>query len=128
VIKQADRKSIPEIAQARQTLVTRARSKTLVPDDVQGSSFTLTNLGMHRVDAVNAIINPPESAILGVGRIKKRPIVVEDSIIVRPTVVLTLSGDHRVFDGAMGARFLGRLVEFIENPRASGQKTDALFE
>jgi pyruvate dehydrogenase E2 component (dihydrolipoamide acetyltransferase) len=116
VIKEAERKSISEIAQARQTLVTRARSRSLGPDDVQGSSFTLTNLGMHSVDAVNAIINPPESAILGVGQIKKRPVVIEDSILVRPTVVLTLSGDHRVFDGAMGARFLSRLVEFIENP------------
>lgn len=117
VIKLADKKSIPEIAQARAALITRARTKALLPDDVQGSSFTLTNLGMHRVDAVNAIINPPESAILGIGQVKRRPVVLDDSIVIRPTVVLTLSGDHRVFDGALGARFLARVVEGIENPR-----------
>jgi pyruvate dehydrogenase E2 component (dihydrolipoamide acetyltransferase) len=120
VLKAADKKSVIAIAHARQTLVERARSRTLAPDDVQGGSFTLTNLGMFSVDAVNAIINPPESAILAVGRIKNRPAVAGGALVIRPTVFFTLSGDHRLLDGVMGARFLTRLAELFENPRASG--------
>jgi pyruvate dehydrogenase E2 component (dihydrolipoamide acetyltransferase) len=87
-------------------------------DNLSGGTFTLTNLGMFRVDMVQAILNPPQSAILAVGRFAKRPTVVDGELAVRPTAVLSLSCDHRVLDGALGAQFLGRVVELMEEPYA----------
>jgi pyruvate dehydrogenase E2 component (dihydrolipoamide acetyltransferase) len=118
VLRQADRKLLAEIAVERAKLVEKARTGTLSMDNLSGGTFTLTNLGMFRVDMVQAILNPPQSAILAVGRFAKRPTVVDGELAVRPTAVLSLSCDHRVLDGALGAQFLGRVVELMEEPYA----------
>jgi pyruvate dehydrogenase E2 component (dihydrolipoamide acetyltransferase) len=107
---------LAQIAAERSRLVEKARQGTLSPDDLQGATFTLTNLGMYRVDAFQAILNPPQSGILAVGRIAERPAAVAGQLCLRQTVVVTLSCDHRVLDGVLGAQFLGRVVELIEEP------------
>jgi len=117
VIHDAGRLTLAEMTQRRSELVTRAQGGHLLPDDYAGGTFTLTNLGMFAVDSFQAILNPPQSAILALGRIKRRPFVIDESLAVRPTLHLTLSADHRVLDGAEAARFLGRLVELIETPQ-----------
>ncbi|MCL6429585.1 MAG: 2-oxo acid dehydrogenase subunit E2 [Anaerolineae bacterium] len=120
VIHNADRLGIGEISARLDDLARRAREGALTPDEVSGGTFTITNLGMFGVDRFTAIINPPESAILAVGRIAKRAVVAEgptgDSVVVRPTVALTLSADHRVLDGAVAARFLQDVVRALESP------------
>jgi pyruvate dehydrogenase E2 component (dihydrolipoamide acetyltransferase) len=116
VLREADRKSLSQIASERAQLVEKAHTGTLSVDDLSGGTFTLTNLGMFRVDAFQAILNPPQSAILAIGRIAERPAVVGGQLVARPTAVLSLSCDHRVLDGALAAQFLGRVVELIEQP------------
>jgi pyruvate dehydrogenase E2 component (dihydrolipoamide acetyltransferase) len=116
VIRNADQLSIVEIAGARTDLVERGKGNRLSPDDLQGASCTLSNLGMHRVDQFNAVINPPESAILAAGRIALRPFVVDRELAVRETIALTLSVDHRVIDGVAASQFLESIVTAIENP------------
>lgn len=116
VLRHADRKSVAQIASERAHLVEKARAGRLSVDDLSGGTFTLTNLGMFRVDAFQAILNPPQSAILAVGRIVERPAVVGGQLVARPTAVLSLSCDHRVLHGALAAQFLGRVVELIEEP------------
>ena len=107
VLHDVDRKPLAQIAAERTALVARARSGQLSPDDLAGGTFTLTNLGMYRVDSFHAILNPPQAAILAVGRIAERPVAINGQLAVRRTVVLTLSCDHRVLDGVLGAQFLG---------------------
>jgi pyruvate dehydrogenase E2 component (dihydrolipoamide acetyltransferase) len=116
VLRQAGSKSLSQIALERAQLVEKARAGTLSVDDLSGGTFTLTNLGMFRVDAFQAILNPPQSAILAVGRIVERPAVVDGQLVAHPAAVLSLSCDHRVLDGALAAQFLGRVVELIEEP------------
>jgi pyruvate dehydrogenase E2 component (dihydrolipoamide acetyltransferase) len=116
VLRQVDRKSLSRIAAERAELVDKARAGRLAPDDLAGGTFTLTNLGMFRVDTFQAILNPPQSAILAVGRIVERPAVIDGELRPCPTAVLSLSCDHRVLDGALAARFLGRVVELVEEP------------
>jgi len=116
VLREADRKSLSQIASERAQLVEKAHTGTLSVDDLSGGTFTLTNLGMFRVDAFQAILNPPQSAILAVGRIVERPAVVGGHLVARPTAVLSLSCDHRVLDGALAAQFLGHVVKLIEEP------------
>jgi pyruvate dehydrogenase E2 component (dihydrolipoamide acetyltransferase) len=116
VIRAADALSIGEIAARRQAFVERANAGALTLDDISGGTFTLTNLGMYNVDAFNAIINPPQAAILAVGRIADRVVAVDGQPVVRPTVMLSLSCDHRVVDGARGALFLDELVNLIGEP------------
>jgi len=116
VLRDVDRKPLAQITAERVALVARARAGQLSPDDLTGGTFTLTNLGMYRVDSFHAILNPPQSAILAIGRIVERPVVIDGQLAVRRTVVLTLSCDHRVLDGVLGAQFLGRVAELIENP------------
>ncbi|MCZ7571640.1 MAG: 2-oxo acid dehydrogenase subunit E2 [Ardenticatenaceae bacterium] len=116
VIRDADRRTLPEVAADRHRLAEAARAGRLSPDDLQGASFTLTNLGMYRVDFFQAIINPPQAAILAAGRIAERPAVVAGQVVPRPTLFLTLSADHRVLDGADAARFLDRVAALIEEP------------
>jgi len=116
VIHQADRLSLSEIARRRADLAARARAGKLVLHELEGGTFTLSNLGMHRIDSFQAIINTPQSAILAVGRIADRPYVVDGALSVCPTMHLTLSLDHRLADGAQGALFMERIVELIENP------------
>ncbi|MDR7523763.1 MAG: dihydrolipoamide acetyltransferase family protein [Armatimonadota bacterium] len=116
VIHDAGRLSLGEIVRRRADLVERARAGRLRPDDIQGGTFTISNLGMYGVDAFTAIINPPQASILAVGRIAGRVVPVDGQPAVRPMMLLCLSCDHRVVDGARGAQFLGALVDLIEEP------------
>jgi pyruvate dehydrogenase E2 component (dihydrolipoamide acetyltransferase) len=116
VIANADKTAIADIASQRKELTERARSGRLRPAEVSGGTFTITNLGMYNVDAFNAIIAPPQAAILAVGRIADRVVAVNGEPAVRPMMTLTLSGDHRVVDGAQAAIFLNDLAEAIRVP------------
>jgi pyruvate dehydrogenase E2 component (dihydrolipoamide acetyltransferase) len=116
VIPNSDSASLSTIAQQRKELTERARGGRLKPSDVAGGTFTITNLGMYNVDAFNAIILPPQAAILAVGRIDDRVVAVNGQPAVRPMMTLTLSGDHRVVDGAQAAIFLNDLAEAIQKP------------
>jgi pyruvate dehydrogenase E2 component (dihydrolipoyllysine-residue acetyltransferase) len=118
VLHRADTLSLAEIAARREDLVSRAQAGKLRPPDIQGGSFTISNLGMYGVDAFDAIVNPPQAAILAVGRITDRVVAVNGQPAVAPTMVLTLSCDHRALDGARGARFLGDLADLVEEPVA----------
>lgn len=116
VIRHADQKSLPEIHQAVQDLAERARKGDLSVDEVTGSTFTITNLGTYGIDAFTPIINPPEVAILGVGRIFEELALVNGQVAVRSRVVLSLTIDHRIVDGAPGAAFLQTVVRYLEHP------------
>jgi pyruvate dehydrogenase E2 component (dihydrolipoamide acetyltransferase) len=116
VIADADRLELAEIAARRAELVAAARDRKLKPADVQNGTFTISNLGMFGVDAFMAIVNAPQAAILSVGRIAQRAVVVDGAVVARPTLVLGLSLDHRVVDGAAGARFLDTLASLVEEP------------
>jgi pyruvate dehydrogenase E2 component (dihydrolipoamide acetyltransferase) len=117
VIKEADRKGIDQIAREFRDLVERGLAGTLLPDDLTGGTFTLTNLGMYEIDAFTPIINPPECAILGVGRIVAKPVVLgTEEVVVRRMMYLSLSFDHRIVDGAPAARFLQRIKQLVERP------------
>jgi pyruvate dehydrogenase E2 component (dihydrolipoamide acetyltransferase) len=116
VIHRADTLSLAEIAARRGDLASRAQAGKLRPADIQGGGFTISNLGMYGVDAFNAIVNPPQAAILAVGRIVDRVAAINGQPAVQPTMVLTLSCDHRALDGARGAQFLGALADLIEEP------------
>jgi pyruvate dehydrogenase E2 component (dihydrolipoamide acetyltransferase) len=118
VLHRADTLTLPEIAARREDLVARAQAGKLRPADIQGGGFTISNLGMYGVDAFNAIVNPPQAAILAVGRIADRVVAVNGQAAVQPTMVLTLSCDHRALDGARGAQFIGVLADLIEEPLA----------
>lgn len=121
VIPKTDTASLAEIAAQRKQLAERARAGRLRPSDVAGGTFTISNLGMFNVDAFNAIITPPQAAILAVGRIADRVVPIQGSmgggIGVRPMLTLTLSSDHRVVDGAQAARFLNDLSEALTQPK-----------
>jgi pyruvate dehydrogenase E2 component (dihydrolipoamide acetyltransferase) len=118
VIHRADTLGVGEIAARRDDLVSRAQRGKLRPADIQGGGFTISNLGMYGVDAFDAIVNPPQAAILAVGRIADRVVAVDGQPAVRPTMVLTLSCDHRALDGARAAEFLGALADLVEEPLA----------
>jgi pyruvate dehydrogenase E2 component (dihydrolipoamide acetyltransferase) len=118
VIHRADTLSLVEVAARREDVVSRGQAGKLRPADIQGGVFTISNLGMYGVDSFNAIVNPPQAAILAVGRIADRVLAVNGQAVVQPTMVLTLSCDHRALDGARGAQFLGALAELIEEPLA----------
>jgi pyruvate dehydrogenase E2 component (dihydrolipoamide acetyltransferase) len=116
VIREAQSKDLEQVVIALAGLVERARTKRLTPAEMAGSTFTISNLGMFGIESFTAIINPPESAILAVGKIVNTPLDVEGQIELRPTMRLTLSADHRIVDGATGARFLADLKAVLENP------------
>ncbi|HET7091033.1 MAG TPA: dihydrolipoamide acetyltransferase family protein, partial [Anaerolineae bacterium] len=116
VIHGAEGKSIGEIAARRNDLVMRANENKLRLNDIAGGTFTITNLGMYNVDVFNAIVNPPQAAILAVGRITDRVVAVNGQPAVRPTMIVTLSCDHRVVDGARAAKFLDDLANLMEEP------------
>jgi pyruvate dehydrogenase E2 component (dihydrolipoamide acetyltransferase) len=118
VLHRADTLGLAEIAARREDLVARAQATRLRPADIQGGGFTISNLGMYGVDAFNAIVNPPQAAILAVGRFVDRVVAVNGAPAVQPTMVMTLSCDHRALDGARGAQFLGALADLIEEPLA----------
>jgi len=116
VVRQADRKSLVEICRDLDAIVARFREGKLGVSDMSGGTFTITNLGGHGVDAFTPIVNLPESAILGVGRIAQRPAVVSGRIEPRHTAWLSLAFDHRVTDGAPAGDFLSRVREIVEKP------------
>jgi len=116
VIHDADRQSLRSFGTQFRALVERARAGKSLPDDLSGGTFTITNLGMYDVDAFTPIINLPEAAILGAGRIQPKPVVRDGQIVVRQVWVLSLAFDHRLVDGAPAARFLQRIKQLIETP------------
>ena len=118
VIHTADQLSLGQIAQRRQELMERSQAGKLWLEDLQGGTFTISNLGMYGVDVFNAIINPPQAALLAVGRIIDRVVPVDGQPAVQPMMTISLSCDHRVVDGARGALFLEALADFIEEPLA----------
>jgi pyruvate dehydrogenase E2 component (dihydrolipoamide acetyltransferase) len=116
VVKNADNKSLSQIATEAGSLIEKARNKKLQPPEFTGNTFTISNLGMMDIDEFTAIINPPDSCILAVGKIAATPVVENGNVVVRQLMKLTMSCDHRVVDGAVGARFLQTLKTFLENP------------
>jgi len=117
VIRDAQKLTLPEISAAVKDLATRARDKKLKPEEFSGGTFTVSNLGAYGIDQFCAIINPPQAAILAVGAIVKKPIVNDQNqIVVGHRLNLTLSGDHRVVDGAVAAEYLGALRQLLESP------------
>jgi len=118
VIRDVPALSLRQIAASTLDLAERARTRKLKPDEMQGGTFTVTNLGAFGIDAFTPIINWPECAVLGIGEIRRRPTVVGDVIVARHAVTLSLTFDHRIVDGAPAARFLKALRNGIENPSA----------
>ncbi len=118
VVREVDRKSVRQVGAELREVIERVRQGRARPDDLSGGTFTITNLGMYRIDAFTPIINLPEAAILGVGRILPKAVVVgrERQVIVRDMVTLSLSFDHRLTDGAPAARFLQYIATLIEEP------------
>lgn len=116
VIRDAQLRSLPELAAELDSIKRRAAAKQLGPAELQGSTFSISNLGMFGVDQFSALVNPPEAAILAVGRISDRAVGVQGTLVLRPLLTLTLSADHRVTDGAAAARFLAALRAALEEP------------
>ena len=116
VIRDADRKSVTEIAREAHTLAEKARTGRISPDDYADGTFTISNLGMYGIRQFTAVINPPQAAILSVGAATRKPVIRGDQVTVGTTIVLTLSIDHRVLDGATAAMFLADLNSLVEFP------------
>jgi pyruvate dehydrogenase E2 component (dihydrolipoamide acetyltransferase) len=116
VIRDAELKSLSEISNEMRDLAARARSKRLAPHEYQGGSTTISNLGMYGIDRFDAVINPPQASILAVGRAEKRAVVKDDSLKIATMMSVTLSVDHRVIDGALGAELLAAFKAYIEDP------------
>lgn len=116
VVKFADQKGLAQIAVEAGTLIDKARTKKIQPQEFTGNTFTISNLGMMDIDEFTAIINPPDSCILAVGKITATPVVENGEVVIRNLMKLTLSCDHRVVDGAVGSRFLQTLKTYLENP------------
>jgi pyruvate dehydrogenase E2 component (dihydrolipoamide acetyltransferase) len=116
VIRSADGKSLSEIAQEVRALAEKARSRKLRPEEYTGASFSISNLGMFGIDEFTAVINPPEGGILAVGAMTPKPVVRDNEIVIRQIMRATMSCDHRVIDGATGAKFLQTFKKILENP------------
>jgi pyruvate dehydrogenase E2 component (dihydrolipoamide acetyltransferase) len=116
VIRDAEIKSLSEISNEMRDLAARARSKRLAPHEYQGGSTTISNLGMYGIDRFDAVINPPQASILAVGRAEKRPVVKDDALKIATMISVTLSVDHRVIDGALGAELLAAFKAYLEDP------------
>jgi pyruvate dehydrogenase E2 component (dihydrolipoamide acetyltransferase) len=116
VVRDADRLTVLEIARESQRLAAAAKANTLKPEEFQGGTFTVSNLGMYGVESFTAVINPPESAILAVGAATPTPVVRDGQVVVRDVMKVTLSSDHRAVDGAVSARFLQALKTILEQP------------
>jgi 2-oxoglutarate dehydrogenase E2 component (dihydrolipoamide succinyltransferase) len=114
VVKHANGKSVRELSRAIADLADRARAKQLKPEDVQGGTFTITNPGTFGAQFGMPIINQPQVAILGIGAIEKRAVVIDDAIAIRPMAYLTMGYDHRLIDGAIADQFLSKLKETLE--------------
>jgi pyruvate dehydrogenase E2 component (dihydrolipoamide acetyltransferase) len=116
VVRSADQKSLSEIASEVRDFAERARNRKLRPEEYTGASFSISNLGMFGIDEFTAVINPPEGAILAVGAMSPKPVVRDNEITVRQMMRVTMSCDHRVIDGATGAKFLQTFKKILENP------------
>jgi pyruvate dehydrogenase E2 component (dihydrolipoamide acetyltransferase) len=116
VVRGADQKSLSQIAGEVRELAERARSKKLKPEEYTGATFSISNLGMFGIDEFTAVINPPEGAILAVGAMTPKPVVRDNQVVVRQMMRVTMSCDHRVIDGATGAKFLQTFKKILENP------------
>jgi pyruvate dehydrogenase E2 component (dihydrolipoyllysine-residue acetyltransferase) len=116
VIRDAEIKSLSEISNEMRDLAARARSKRLAPHEYQGGSTTISNLGMYGIDRFDAVINPPQASIMAVGRAEKRPVVKDDALKIATMMSVTLSVDHRVIDGALGAELLAAFKAYLEDP------------
>jgi len=116
VIRRVNELELGQIAVARKEILDKARGKKLTLDDLSGGTFTVSNLGQFNIDFFTSIINPPETAILSVARMKERPMVIKGELAIRPSVNLGLAADHRVVDGAMAAAFLENLQRLLEYP------------
>jgi pyruvate dehydrogenase E2 component (dihydrolipoamide acetyltransferase) len=116
IVRAADKKGVGQIAAEVRELAERARSRRLRPEEYTGATFSVSNLGMFGIDEFTAVINPPEAAILAVGAMTAKPVVRDDEIVVRQLMRVTMSCDHRVIDGATGARFLQTFKRMLENP------------
>ena len=116
VVRAADQKSLSQIAAEVRELAERARSRRLKPEEYTGATFSISNLGMFGIDEFTAVINPPEGAILAVGAMSPKPVVRDNEIVIRQMMRVTMSCDHRVIDGATGAKFLQTFKKILENP------------
>jgi pyruvate dehydrogenase E2 component (dihydrolipoamide acetyltransferase) len=116
VLRRADQKSVVAIAREVRDLAARARARKLKPEEMQDGTFSISNLGMFGIDQFAAVINPPEGAILAVGQVRDVPVVVDGAVTAGKRLAMTLSCDHRVVDGAVGAAFLAELRRLIEHP------------
>ncbi|UCH04275.1 MAG: 2-oxo acid dehydrogenase subunit E2 [Candidatus Thorarchaeota archaeon] len=115
-VKQANKKSITQIAQETKDMGQRSKKNQLTPEELTGNTFTVSNLGPFKVDLFIPVINPPETAILALGQIKKKPVVVDDKVEVRSMMMASCAVDHRVLDGAPAGQFLEALKDYLENP------------
>ena len=118
VVRDAHAKGLGQISTEIRELAGRAREKRLQPHEYTGSTFSISNLGMFGIEEFTAVINPPEAGIIAVGAVEDRPVVVDGEVVVQPRMRITMSCDHRVIDGAQGARFLATLKSFLEEPAA----------
>jgi pyruvate dehydrogenase E2 component (dihydrolipoamide acetyltransferase) len=116
VIRGSDRRTIAELAAARIDLVERSRGGKLRQDDLEGGTFTISNLGMYGVEQFVAVLNPPQAAILAVGAVEDRPVASDGELVVRPMMTMTLTSDHRAIDGATASDFLRTVKSFLEEP------------
>ena len=116
VLRDAGRKGLRQISVEARDLIARARARKLAPEEYQGGTFSVSNLGMFEIDQFTAIINPPEAGILAIGQTVEKPVVVDGRVVVRKRMRVTMSCDHRVIDGATGAAFLGAFKAMLENP------------
>jgi pyruvate dehydrogenase E2 component (dihydrolipoamide acetyltransferase) len=116
VVRSVERLSLAETAQQRDEVVSRARENKLTAQDLDGGTFTISNLGMYGVEQFVAVLNPPQASILAVGATEDRPVVQEGNVVVRPMMTMTLTVDHRAVDGAEAADFLRTLKTFLEDP------------
>jgi pyruvate dehydrogenase E2 component (dihydrolipoamide acetyltransferase) len=116
VVKDADQKSLGQIAREAKGLIEKGRTNKLAPSDYEGGTFTISNLGMYGIDQFTPIINVPEACIMGVGQIAPRPVVVDGQIVVRDRMRVDLACDHRVINGVQGAEFLRTVKYILENP------------
>jgi pyruvate dehydrogenase E2 component (dihydrolipoamide acetyltransferase) len=116
VVRDADRKGVAQIAEEVRELAARAREKKLQPEEMTNGTFSISNLGMFGIEEFSAVINPPEAAILAVGTIRNEPVVVDGAIVPGRRMRFTMSCDHRVIDGATGAKFMAELKGIMESP------------
>ena len=116
VVRDADRKDLAALGEEIRALAERARAGTITSPETQGAVFSVTNLGAHRIDAFTPLLDPPQTAILGVGRARPRPAVVDGQVVARTLVVLSLTFDHRVVDGEPAAAFLDQVIALLEEP------------